>query len=152
MFGSNRAYKSSNNLRVDSKVHNYEITGQWHLEGVSDDGKYRHLYCDLVVKKENDDKPVALLELLVTASSPTLEEHYEQVLRYAQQLCPLEVWVVHFSREDDVAKSPYWPREEKRINVVHFWHDKDFSNVRMSYRTLDNSGGFKEVIDAQVLP
>ncbi|CAG8817372.1 27839_t:CDS:1, partial [Racocetra persica] len=70
-----------------AKVHNYEIMGQWHLEEVRDDGKYHHLS---VIKKDDDDKPVAILELLLITFSPKLNKHYEQVLKYAQQLCPLE--------------------------------------------------------------
>ena len=40
-----------------------------------------------------------------------------------------KVWVVHFSREDSVLIDPYWPSnelQEKRLNTVYFWHDKDF--------------------------
>ena len=79
-LGSSRSYKSSNHLYVNSehyikvprestydaemyrvlvnwlrKIHGYEITGQWHLEQVCDDGDYHHLYCDLTIK--NPDSP-----------------------------------------------------------------------------------------------
>src|SRR6266542_3238429 len=75
-LGSFRSYKNSNNLLIDSKqnirvpresvyeaemyriltnclakVHEFEITSQWHLEKVCDDGDYHHFYCDLIIKK-----------------------------------------------------------------------------------------------------
>ncbi|GBC08712.1 hypothetical protein RclHR1_08330005 [Rhizophagus clarus] len=178
--GSSRSYKSSNHLQVDSKcniyvpkesvydaemyrilhnwlakVHSFEITGQWHIGKVCDDGIYHHFYCDLTIKKSDDRSPVAVLELLATSSSTTLDEHFERVLNYADKLKPSQVWVIHFSREDNVAKDPYWPcirLQERGLNVVHFWHDKDFANVRMSARSLDISGKFHEIIDEQIIP
>ncbi|CAG8706565.1 26622_t:CDS:2 [Racocetra persica] len=129
-----------------AKVHNFEVTGQWHLEQVCDD-EYHHLYCNLAITKNNSSKPVAILELLATASSINLNKHFEQVLKYAEKLFPLEKGIVHFSHEDDVVKNPYWPCEElqkKGLNVVHFWHDEDYTNVRMSSRFLDLSGNLKK--------
>ena len=82
-LGSTCAYKNSNNLQVDSKfnekvpresvydtemyrillnwlakVHNFEITSQWHLEQICEDGDYHHLYCDLTIKKSDDPYPL----------------------------------------------------------------------------------------------
>ena len=153
-LGSSRSYKSSNHLYVNSehyikvprestydaemyrvlvnwlrKIHGYEITGQWHLEQVCDDGDYHHLYCDLTIKKPDSPHLEGLLELLATASIPKLEGHFEQVFKYEEQLHPREIWIVHFSREDYVVTNPYWPSEKlqkKGLNVVHFWHDRDF--------------------------
>ncbi|CAJ0768904.1 6736_t:CDS:2 [Entrophospora sp. SA101] len=179
-LGSTRAYKNSNNLRVDSKfnekvpresvydtemyrillnwlakVHNFEITSQWHLEQICEDGDYHHLYCDLTIKKSDDPYPVAVLELLATASPPQLEKHFEQVFKYAEKFCPLEVWIVHFSREDTIVTDPYWPcskLQDRGLNVVHFWHNKEFTNVRMSSRSLNATGNFSETIDEQIIP
>ncbi|CAG8609162.1 4574_t:CDS:2 [Ambispora gerdemannii] len=179
-LASVRAYKESNHLRVDSEtnakvpresvydaemyrvllnwlkiIHKFEITGQWHLGQVCEDGDYHHLYCDLTIKKSDSPNPVAVLELLATASPPKLDSHFEQVFKYAQQLNPLEVWVVHFSREDGVVENPYWPckqLQERGLNVVHLWHDKEFKNVRMSARSRDASGNFYDIIDEQILP
>ncbi|GBB85531.1 hypothetical protein RclHR1_12020001, partial [Rhizophagus clarus] len=164
-LGSSRSYKSSNHLYVNSehyikvpkestydaemyrvlvnwlrKIHGYEITGQWHLEQVCDDGDYHHLYCDLTIKKPENPHLEALLELLATASISKLDGHFEQVFKYEEQLHPREIWIVHFSREDYVVTNPYWPSEklqEKELNVVHFWHDRDFKNVRISVRFRD---------------
>src|SRR3954454_2654597 len=115
-LGSFRSYKSSNHLYVNSeyyiqvsrestydaemywvlvnwlrKVHGYEITGQWHLEQVCDDGNYYHLYCDLTIKKPDSSHPEVLLELLATSSILKLDGHFEQVFKYTKQLCPQEI-------------------------------------------------------------
>ena len=96
-LGSSRSFKNSNYLVVDSKqnvkvprestydvemyriLHNwfmqrndFEITGQWHLEQVGDDGDYHHSYCDLTITKSNDPTPVAILELLATGTIPKI--------------------------------------------------------------------------------
>jgi len=180
MLGSTRSYKNSNFLRVDSKYnekvpresvydaemyqilvnwlvkeHDFEVTGQWHLEEIGEDSNYHHLYCDFTIKKRNESHPVAILELLATASLSNLDKHFEQVLKYAKQLCPLEVWVVHFSREDAVVTDPYWPSkklQDEKLNVVHCWHNKDFTNVRMSALLLDTTGNFCQIINKQILP
>ncbi|CAG8775667.1 32438_t:CDS:1, partial [Gigaspora margarita] len=84
-----------------AKVHGFEITGQWHLEGISDDGNYHHSYCDLTIKKPESPNPeAAVIEVLATGSIPKLAKHFEQVLKYADRLCPKEIWVVHFSQQD----------------------------------------------------
>ncbi|GES96037.1 P-loop containing nucleoside triphosphate hydrolase protein [Rhizophagus clarus] len=150
---SSRSYKSSNHLYVNSehyikvprestydaemyrvlvnwlrKIHGYEITGQWHFEQVCDDGDYHHLYCDLTIKKPENPHLEALLELLAMASISKLDGHFEKVFKYEEQLHSREIWIVHFSREDYVVTNLYWPSEklqEKGLNVVHFWHDRD---------------------------
>jgi hypothetical protein len=115
-LGSSRSYKSLNHLLVDSKqnvkvpresiydaemyrilanwlaeVHRYEITGQWHLEQVCDDGDYHHFYCDLTIKKADALNPVAVIEILASGSVPKIKKHFDQALKYANQLCPEEV-------------------------------------------------------------
>src|SRR3954454_8893883 len=115
-LGSSHSYKSSNHLYVNSehyikvprestydaemyrvlvnwlrKIYGYEITGQWHLEKVCDDGEYHHLYCDLTIKKPDSPHLEALLELLATASISKLNGHFEQVFKYEEQLHPQEI-------------------------------------------------------------
>src|SRR3954471_22358268 len=115
-LGSSHSYKSSNHLYVNSehyikvprestydaemyrilvnwlrKVHEYEITGQWHLKEVCDDGNYYHLYCDLIIKKPESPHLEALLELLATASISKLDGHFEQVFKYEEQLHSQEI-------------------------------------------------------------
>ncbi|CAG8561990.1 10595_t:CDS:2, partial [Racocetra fulgida] len=53
-----------------------------------------------------------LIELLATASVSKLNGHFDQVFKYAEHLCPQEVWIVHFSREDFVVIKPYWPSQK----------------------------------------
>ncbi|CAG8584039.1 9716_t:CDS:2, partial [Scutellospora calospora] len=113
-LGSTRSYKSSNYLRVETK-------------------------CNEKVPREMASQ-AALLELIATGSIPKLKKHFEQIFKYADQLFPQEVWVVHFSREDSIVLDSYWPSDElqkRGLNVVHFWHDKEFKNVRMSSRFRD---------------
>ncbi|CAG8496825.1 7051_t:CDS:2 [Funneliformis mosseae] len=179
-LGSSRSYKSSNHLLVDSEqnvkvprestydaemyrilvnwlaiVNGFEITGQWHLEKVCDDGDYHHFYCDLTIKKPDNPHPEAVLELVATGTIPKLIKHFDRVIKYADQLCPKEVWIVHFSSEDSVASDPYWPSkklQDRGLNVVHFWHDQGFSNIRMSARFRNFTGEFCEIINEQILP
>ncbi|CAG8685792.1 9584_t:CDS:2, partial [Funneliformis mosseae] len=73
------------------KIHGYEITGQWHLEQVCNDGNYHHLYCDLTIKKPDSSHLEALLELLATASIPKLNGYFKQVFKYKEQLYPQEI-------------------------------------------------------------
>lgn len=112
-LGSSRSYKSSNHLNVNSKYfikvprestydaemyrilanwlrkfHGFEITGQWHLQQVCDDGDNHHLYCDLTIKKPDKHYPEAILELLATASVSKLNSHFEHVFKKAF-LCDL---------------------------------------------------------------
>ncbi len=138
-----------------TKVYGFEITDQWHLEQLYDDSDPHHFYCNLTIKKPNNPNPEAILEFLATGSIPKLKKHFEQVITYANQLHPLEVWIVHFSREDSVATKPYWPCDkfqERGLNVVHFWHDEEFRNVRMSARSQDATGKYQDIINLQILP
>ncbi|CAG8447758.1 26240_t:CDS:1, partial [Gigaspora rosea] len=48
------------------KVHNYEVTGQWYLEDIYENGDWHYLYCDLSIKKPDNSNPLALLELVAT--------------------------------------------------------------------------------------
>ncbi|KAF0357827.1 P-loop containing nucleoside triphosphate hydrolase protein [Gigaspora margarita] len=179
-LGSNRAYKKLNHLCVNSEpnakvpresvydsemyrvlqnwlkiINNFRVTGQWHLEQVGEDGDHHHLYCDLVISQNDFPNPVAVLELLATASPPKLDKHFVQIFKYAQQFSLLEVWVVHFSHEDSIIENPYWPHkqlQERGLNVVHFWHDKEFNNVRISVKSRDNTSNFNIIINGQILP
>jgi hypothetical protein len=175
-LGFTCSYKCSNNLQVESKcnervpresvydaemyrilhnwlakMHGFKITGQWHLEGIDNDGDWHHLYCDLTIKKPNNPYPEAILELLATGSVPTFIKHFDQVIKYADQLCPQEIWIIYFSREDSVMYNPYWSNQDRGLNVVHFWHDRDFGNIRMSARFQDATGKFCKIIDEPIL-
>ncbi len=179
-LGSFRSYKNSNNLLIDSKqnirvpresvyeaemyriltnwlakVHEFEITSQWHLEKVCEDGDYHHFYCDLTIKKTDVPNPIAVIEILATGTVSKIKKHFNQVLNYANQLGSQEAWIVHFSREDSVVSDPCWPNnklQKRGLNVVHFWHDKDFKNIRISAKFQDATGKFNEIINEQIIP
>ncbi|CAG8451096.1 5841_t:CDS:2 [Cetraspora pellucida] len=128
-LGSTRSYKSSNYLRVETKC-NEKVQKR-----VCEDGDWHHLYSDLTIKKSADLNPVALLELIATGFILKLKNHFEQIFKYADQLYPQEIWVIHFSRKDSIVLDPYWPSDElqeRGLNVVHCWNDKEFKNVRRS--------------------
>jgi hypothetical protein len=133
-LGSSRAYKNSKFLKVDSAQavavpresvydaemyrvlvnwlaysFNIELTGQWHLEFIGHDGGHHHSYCDLTLKRPDEETPFAILELLATASTSTLKKHLDQIFSYAYHLRPKELWIIHFSRADDTLTKPFWP-------------------------------------------
>jgi len=89
------------------KVYRIEIISQWHFERVCNDSDYHHFYCDLTIKNPNNSFSVAILELLAIGSALKLQKHFDQVLKYANLLCPQEFWVIHFFREDFVILDPY---------------------------------------------
>ncbi|CAG8540179.1 16127_t:CDS:2 [Cetraspora pellucida] len=161
-LGSTRSYKCSNHLQVESKcdecvpresvydaemyrilhnwlakVHGFEITGQWHLKGIGSDGDWHHLFCDLTIKKPDNPYPEAVLEAVATGSISTLKKHFDRVIK-----------------EDSVVSDPYWPSEklqDRGLNVIHFWHDEGFEDIRMSARFRDATGKFCEIIDEPIL-
>ncbi|GES97784.1 P-loop containing nucleoside triphosphate hydrolase protein [Rhizophagus clarus] len=108
--GSLFSYKNSNHLVVDSQCYNKVLR---------ENGDPHHLYCDFAMKFNSSTFPIAILELVVTASSSDLECHYIRIFEYASQLCLDEIWVIHFSCEDNFV--PYWPR--KRLQKKGLIHD-----------------------------
>ncbi|GBB85786.1 hypothetical protein RclHR1_12220009 [Rhizophagus clarus] len=90
------------------KIYGYEITGQWHLEQVCDDGDYHHLYCDLTIKKPESLHLEGLLELLATASISKLEGHFEQVFNMQSEIEEtnlLRSSIARFLAENDKIKA-----------------------------------------------
>lgn len=178
-LGSSRSFKSSKHLRVDSSNyaqvpresiydaemyrvlvdwltyhHKIDVTGQWHLENVGSDGYYHHSYCDLSLNYADVDKPIAILELLATASNPVLLRHFEQIFLYGNQLNTNNLWIIHFSREDNILSSPLWPSTtllEKGLNVIHIWHNNNFSHVRMSAIYTDTSREIKKISNFPII-
>ena len=59
-----------------------------------------------------------------------------------------EAWIVHFTRQEDY--HPIWQSDaelQSGVNVVHFSHDKGFTNVLMSARWKDDKGTCQEVLN-----
>jgi len=125
---------------------NFEVTGQWHLIHADNDEKDKHYYSDIIIMSQHQ---TAVLELLATATKKELDEHFERVLNYAEMLSANEIWIVNFTCEDDATKKPHWPpngRKFESVNVVYFFHDRNFENVRMSARYI-SSGTFSYITD-----
>ncbi|ORZ08255.1 P-loop containing nucleoside triphosphate hydrolase protein [Lobosporangium transversale] len=124
-----------------NKIEGYEIIGQWHLRELED-----HKYSDIVIKKAGE--PTVVIELLATGSQSSIKDHISKTSTYKRLLPAEEAWVVHFTCEDDYFKHPYWQTDaelDQGVNLVHFWHDRDFNTVRMSARRKDSSGNTKRI-------
>ena len=168
LFCLNHSYKSSGNVKVDgcrsknvpresvydnellriftnwlrSTLGGYQVTGQWHSRGV-----HGHKYSDIVISK--DDKPTVVLEILATASRPSILEHFQRTIDYKDLLEADMAWVIHFTRQDDYLDEPYWPSDaqlEKGVGLVHFWHDQKYTALRMIARSKVKDEAVKEVV------
>ncbi|CAG8719209.1 14047_t:CDS:2, partial [Rhizophagus irregularis] len=127
---------------------NFEVTGQWHLiDHADNDEKDKHYYSDITIMTPCQ---TVVLELLASANKKELNEHFERVLNYAEMLSADDKWIVNFTCEDDATKNPHWPPNDRKfesVNVVHFYHDRKFENVRMSARYISDSGTFSYITD-----
>lgn len=115
--------------------YNWTVTGQWHLQT---DTK-KHKFSDIVIKRQDD--PMIVLEILATGDTSFVRSHIQKTPEYMALLSANEAWVVHFTCERDY--HPIWQSDEELsggINVVHFVHDLDFTNVVMSTRWKDRAG------------
>lgn len=124
------------------KVEDYSITGQCHLR--IDDGDDRS--SDIVISKPG--KPTIVLDLVATGTSKFIEIHVDKTPEYKELLFAKEAWVVHFTREDEYLGHPYWQSDDllnEHINMVHFWHNADFTVVRMSAHWKDADGKVRQV-------
>ena len=70
-------------LRNWLSVANFKVTGQWHLKS-----NKKHMYSDIVIDTTMGDKIV--LELLATADTNDLDEHFQRALDYARLLSATE--------------------------------------------------------------
>ncbi|KAM6499476.1 hypothetical protein JOM56_004984 [Amanita muscaria] len=127
------------------RKYEWTVNGQWHLE---DDLK-RHKYSDIVLKK---DSRTIVLELLATGEPSSVRSHIQKTPVHAALLSANEAWVVHFTRQVDY--QPIWQSDtdlSKNINVVHFAHDLEFTNVVMSARWKNCAGEIQRV-EGMLLP
>lgn len=124
----------------------FEIMSQYHIkEGTT------HRYSDLIITAPSSypGQPTVILELLATSTKKYLEEHFKRTLGYAQslkkKLSIRDVWVVHFTLQDN---PNYWPSEAMRnkgLNAVIFRHNLDFTKVYMSARWNNEQGKLSEM-------
>ncbi|CAG8833055.1 26607_t:CDS:2, partial [Gigaspora margarita] len=101
--------------------------GQYHLKS-----SRKHRYMNVVLESPNH--PAVGLELTATLGRGLLKERYARALKYGELLPSFssEVWVVHFTCQDDATKDPYWPSDEelrKDLWVANVWHNHEFSEV-----------------------
>ena len=168
LFRLNRSYKSSGNVKVDGRPYKnvpresvydnellriftnwfrstqggYQVIGQWHSLDVNG-----HKYSDVVISK--DDKPTVVLEILATASRSSILEHFQRTIDYKDLLKADMAWAIHFTRQDDYLDEPDWPSDaqlEKGVGLVHFWHDQNYTTLRMIARSKVKDEAVEEVV------
>ncbi|GBC02839.1 hypothetical protein RclHR1_04850007 [Rhizophagus clarus] len=106
---------------------NFKVTGQWHLKS-----NKKHMYSVIVIDTPIGDKIV--LELLATADTDDLDEHFQRALDYASLLSATETWIVHIICEDNYVEQPRWPSDPQlkaKLNVAHFYHDHLFTRINL---------------------
>ncbi|CAG8476304.1 9298_t:CDS:2 [Funneliformis mosseae] len=129
-----------------SKQRNFEVTCLWHFVEYCANEKNKHTYSDIVIKTP---RQTVVLELLATATRTQLNEHFVRAIEFGNKISAEDVWIVHFTCEDNSTQNPYYPSitELCRLNIVHFLHDEKFKNVRMSARFMDSSNSFSYIND-----
>jgi hypothetical protein len=128
----------TNWLRPES----FAVAGQYHRKNSHGEDKYS----DIVIKKPEELKVV--LVLVATGDSGFVRDHVDKTAEYKELLLADEAWVVHFTCEDNYL--PYWQSDDllnEGINLVHFWHDVDFTTVQMSARWKDVHGNIQQIDD-----
>jgi hypothetical protein len=114
--------------------YDWTVTGQWHLHTDT-----KHKYSDIVIKKK--DNPTVVLELLATGDASFVRSRIQKTPEYMALLLANEGWVVHFTCEQNYR--PIWQSDKELldgVNVVHFAHDLDFTNILMDARWKDRNG------------
>jgi hypothetical protein len=131
----------------------FEVTGQWHLiDHVDNDEKDKNYYSYITIMSQHQ---TVVLELLASATKNELNKHFERVLIYAEMLSADDVWIVNFTCEDNATKQPHWPPNDgnfESVNVVHFFHELKFENLRMSarYVTSNSANTFSYIVDRDI--
>jgi hypothetical protein len=111
----------------------WTVTGQWHLKNPF--GK--HKYTDIVIQKTD----TTLLELLATGDEALVNSHIDKTPEYMHLLKAQKAWIIHFTREDDYV--PVWQSDDmlrKGVNLVHVWHNAEFTTVQMIAKWKDSTG------------
>ena len=121
------------------RIGSWRVTPQWHLQTHM---KNKHKYSDIVIK--DSDNPTIVLELVATGDTSLVRSHIQKAPECMALLSADEAWVVHFTCEPDY--HPIWQSDVELsggVNVVHFAHDLDFTNVVMSARWKDRAGNIQ---------
>jgi len=113
------------------RISGWSVTDQQHT--IIDNGQ--HKYSDIVLQK-HDHEPI-VLELLATEEESLIKDHIDKTPTYMNTLSAVEVWVIHFTCEDNFI--PVWQTSAQRkrgVNVVHVIHGMDFKNVTFHMYTI----------------
>jgi hypothetical protein len=110
------------------------VTGQWHLRTQ----ERRDQYTDITLK--NGDETI-IMELLATEDPSVIQSHFEKTPEYMALHSADQVWVIHFTCEKDY--EPVWQSDAqlaKGLNMVHFSHGREFSEIQIWARWRDDEG------------
>ncbi|CAG8678044.1 3304_t:CDS:10, partial [Gigaspora margarita] len=88
----------------------FTVMGQWHLKYRAS-GHINNKYVDIVISRP--DHPTIALELLAIATKKELKEHYERALLYDKKLPADDIWIVHFTCEENAISEPCWPTKSQ---------------------------------------
>ena len=113
----------------------WTVTGQRHLKNPF--GK--HKYTDIVLDKPGN--PTVVLDLVATGDEQSVNSHINKTPEYMQLLKAQMAWIIHFTREDQYV--PVWQSDDilnKGVNLVHIWHNPEFTTVRMIANWKDYTG------------
>ncbi|KAG0041844.1 hypothetical protein BGZ83_001235 [Gryganskiella cystojenkinii] len=124
------------------------VVNQYHIKGIR---PFNNSYCDLVVGPEDGAIPI---ELLVTATPQEVQEHIERTVRYKKKLQASQAWVIHFTRQDNYLQDPLWPSYETLhgdVSMIHVWHNREFTEVRLSAKWKGRDGQITMIENESVL-
>ncbi|KAI1319084.1 hypothetical protein EDD11_004973 [Mortierella claussenii] len=120
----------------------YHVMNQHHVENV---------YCDIMIQTETHS---VVLELMVTDTVKQVQQNVMRTADYKNRTGANEGWLIHFTRQDDYLKNPYWPAGEileGGIGIMHIWHDEEFIEVRLSAKWKNPDGLMILVEDERVI-
>jgi hypothetical protein len=113
--------------------HGWKVTTQWKLRTTF--GEHKHTE---IILQKGKDSPI-VLDVLATGDKSFVESRIKKTPECMDLLSAAEGWVVHFTCEDDYL--PVWQSDtelDKDVNVVHFAHDLDFTQLTVHARWKDN--------------
>jgi len=97
-----------------------------------------------------------LFELVASAHTKELQDHFDRATNDAEALNAKEAWVIHFTvvteadtttstrindTEEEAYKYPF-PKASAKVKALHVWHNYDFTDARIFF--VDNDGMKKE--------
>ncbi|CAG8624979.1 5094_t:CDS:2, partial [Paraglomus occultum] len=134
------------------RQHNYTVVGQWTIRDpkLRGDVQGSRKVLDIVIQKTGT--PTIVLEFLATGYPDFIKQHINigKAPIYQKRVSADASWVIHFTRQDgylDKTK-PIWQSDEALnmgVNLVHIWHDANFTTARMGARWKDADGNVQQI-------